>query len=140
MHPKILRPAISTQVFLVFLCLQENTEMVPKFQVATARFSCSPPYLNSSNLSPCCCRTIKLLNFSNHHFIIHEKQNSAVCLNLSLLTTLRSSLSFYPCQKDERAVPGKVITTRCSFLPPEINRLSLLPQIFGLLLLLYCPS
>jgi hypothetical protein len=30
--------AISTQVFLVFLCLQTNAEMVPKYQVATACF------------------------------------------------------------------------------------------------------
>jgi len=28
---KVLRPATSTQVFLVSLCLQANAEMVPKF-------------------------------------------------------------------------------------------------------------
>jgi hypothetical protein len=34
---------MSTQVFLDFFRLQANAEMVPKFQVATACFSCSPP-------------------------------------------------------------------------------------------------
>ena len=28
---KVLRPAVSTQVFLVFLCLQANAEIVPNF-------------------------------------------------------------------------------------------------------------
>jgi hypothetical protein len=36
--------------------------MVPKFQVAIARFSRSPPYVSSSELPPC-CRVTKLLNF-----------------------------------------------------------------------------
>jgi hypothetical protein len=43
---KALRPAISTQVFCVFLYLQENSEMVRKLQVDTACFSCSPPDLS----------------------------------------------------------------------------------------------
>jgi hypothetical protein len=40
-------------------------EMVSKFQVATAYFSCSLPYLNSSKFTPCCGAT-KLINFSNY--------------------------------------------------------------------------
>jgi hypothetical protein len=49
---KVLRPAISTQVFLVFLCLQSNAEMLPKFQVATACFSCSPPNFKFIKITP----------------------------------------------------------------------------------------
>jgi hypothetical protein len=50
--------AISTQVFLVFLCLQANAEMVPKFQVTTACFSCSPPNFELIKITHCCgcCR------------------------------------------------------------------------------------
>jgi hypothetical protein len=45
------------QVFLVFLCLQANAEMVPKFQVATACFSCRPPNFKLIKITPCCgCR------------------------------------------------------------------------------------
>jgi hypothetical protein len=46
--------AISTQVFLVFLCLKANAEMVHKFQVATACFSCSPPDFKLIKITPCC--------------------------------------------------------------------------------------
>ena len=37
---------LDTGFFLVSLCLKANAEMVPKLQVATACFSCSPPELN----------------------------------------------------------------------------------------------
>jgi hypothetical protein len=50
MHPE--GPAISTQVFLVFVCLQANAEMVPKFHVATACFSYSPPYFKLIKITP----------------------------------------------------------------------------------------
>jgi hypothetical protein len=46
---KFLRPAISTQVFLAFVCLQANTEMASKFPVASACISCSPPGLKYVN-------------------------------------------------------------------------------------------
>jgi hypothetical protein len=36
----------------VFLCLQANAEMVPKFQVSTACFHAPLPILNSSKLPP----------------------------------------------------------------------------------------
>jgi hypothetical protein len=51
---EVLRPATSTQVLVVFLCLQANAEMVPKFRATTVCFSCRPPprpYLTSSKLS-----------------------------------------------------------------------------------------
>jgi hypothetical protein len=74
---KVLRPAISTQVFLVFLCLQANAKMVPKCQVPTACFSCSPPDFKLIKITPCCgCRRF------NCFFLISIKQseiqNSAV--------------------------------------------------------------
>jgi hypothetical protein len=56
-----------------------------------------------------------------------ENQNAAVSvIKPSLLTALTSSLSFYPYQKDERALPGNLLTIRC--FPPhsEIKFLSLL--------------
>jgi hypothetical protein len=56
-----MRAAVSTQVFLVFLRLQANAEMVPKFQVATVCFPCSPPELNSSKLSPNAVKAISPL-------------------------------------------------------------------------------
>jgi hypothetical protein len=57
MHPEGPATAISTQVFLVLFCLQENAEMVPKFQVATACFSCSASDFKLIKITPCCgCR------------------------------------------------------------------------------------
>jgi hypothetical protein len=49
--------------------LQVNTEMVPKFRVATARFSCSPHDLNSPKLNPLCYKghEIILLNYEIQH-------------------------------------------------------------------------
>ena len=35
---------------MFFLCLQQNYEMVAKFQAATACFSCDPPHLNLPKL------------------------------------------------------------------------------------------
>jgi hypothetical protein len=53
MQPEGPATAISTQGFLGFPCLHADAEMVPKFRVATACFSCSPPDLNHQNLTPC---------------------------------------------------------------------------------------
>jgi hypothetical protein len=63
---KVLRPAISTQVFLVFLCLKANAEMVPKFPVATACFSCSPPDLDPSNSHLTSRHATKLFVYPNY--------------------------------------------------------------------------
>jgi hypothetical protein len=49
-----------------------------------------------------------------------------LCLKLLLPTILTSSLPFYPYQKDERALPGYLLT-RCSFSPSDIKRRSLSP-------------
>jgi hypothetical protein len=98
--------------------------MVPKFHVATACFSCSPPDLNSSKWTPLLWRPLNcLLNFPNYNFNIPRQanQNSAVSvIKFSLLITLTSSLLFYPYQKDERALPGNFLTTWCSFSPPGV--------------------
>jgi hypothetical protein len=58
---KVLRAAISTEVFLAFLCFQANAEMVLKFHVATGCFSCSPSDLNSSELSPITVKATKII-------------------------------------------------------------------------------
>jgi hypothetical protein len=51
-----------------------------------------------------------------------------VCHKRLLLTTLTSSLSFYPYQKDERALPGYLLI-RCPFsLRPTMKCVSLLPH------------
>jgi hypothetical protein len=52
-------------------------------------------------------------------------------LKLLLPTILTSSVPFYPYQKDERALPGYLLTG-CSFSPSDIKRLSLSPQMFSL--------
>lgn len=49
---KVLRPAISKQVFPVLLRPEANAEMVSKLKVATAGFSFGDPSLNSSKLTP----------------------------------------------------------------------------------------
>jgi hypothetical protein len=51
------------------------------------------------------------------------------CLKLLLPTIPTSSLPFYPYQKDERALPGYLLT-RCSFSTSDIKRLSLSPRCF----------
>jgi hypothetical protein len=54
MHPE--DPATghpSIPVFLVFLCLETNCDMVPKFQVANARYPRQPADLINPNLSCC---------------------------------------------------------------------------------------
>lgn len=42
---------------------------------------------------------------------------SCPCLKLLLLTSLTSSLSLSPYQKDDRALPGKLLNIRFSLLP-----------------------
>jgi hypothetical protein len=109
--------------------------MVPKFQVATACFSCSPLDLNSSKFTPLLWMLLNyLLNLPNYNFNIHQwaNKNSAVSVvKLSLLITITSSLLCFPYQKDERALPGNLLTIRCS--PPPRNKMSLTsPPTFSL--------
>jgi hypothetical protein len=55
-------------IILVCLCLQVNAEMVPKFQVATACFSCSPPDFKLIKITPCCgCRRFNFLNYRQNN-------------------------------------------------------------------------
>jgi hypothetical protein len=55
---KVLRPTIFIKVFLVFLCLQGNAEMVPKSQVATALFL-KPSGRKLIKIKPHCCRSFQ---------------------------------------------------------------------------------
>jgi hypothetical protein len=78
-HPEVLRPAKSTQVFLIFLCLETNTEVVARLQVATACFSNRLPDLNKRKLNSSAGNAIKL-SFQNIQFSINvENQNSIQC-------------------------------------------------------------
>jgi hypothetical protein len=54
-----------------------------------------------------------------------------LCLKLLLPTILRSSLPFYPYQKDERALPGHLLK-RCSFFPLRYKAPLAFPQMFSL--------
>jgi hypothetical protein len=74
---KVLRPPVSTHVLSVFLCVQLNAEMVPRFPVATACFSCRPPSLSSSKLSSICCQTIRLF-FSDPPDLVSQFPNVAL--------------------------------------------------------------
>jgi hypothetical protein len=56
---------------------------------------------------------------------------SRLCLKLLLPTILTSSLPFYPYQKDERELPGYLLT-RCSFFPLRYKALLAFPQMFSL--------
>jgi hypothetical protein len=59
----------------------------------------------------------------------HGTKFYRLCLKLLLPTILKSSLPFSPYQKDERALPGYLLT-RCSFSPSDIKGLSLFPRCF----------
>jgi hypothetical protein len=74
-----------------------------------------------------CSRATKLINFQIISTLSNETWNKilpSVSLKLLLPTILTSSLPFYPYHKDERALPGYLLT-RCSFSPSDIKRLSL---------------
>jgi hypothetical protein len=74
-----------------------------------------------------CSRATKLVNFQ---IISVMNYGTKFCrLKLLLPTILTSSLPFYPYQKDERALPGYLLT-RFSFSPSDIKRLSLSPRCF----------
>jgi hypothetical protein len=62
-----------------------NTEVVPKFEVATACFSCSPPDLNSPKLSPITVKTTKIM-FLNY--------NNNLELKSSVLTTITANTKY----------------------------------------------
>jgi hypothetical protein len=59
----------------------------------------------------------------------HGTKFCRLCFKLLLPTILTSSLPFYLYQKDERALPGYLLT-RCSFSPSDIKLLSLSPRCF----------
>jgi hypothetical protein len=90
-----------------------------------------------------CCRATKLVNFQIISTLSNESWNKillSLSLKLSPSTILTSWLPFYHYQKDERALPGYLLT-RCSFSPSDINRLSLSPRcfLFSSTLILYYP-
>jgi hypothetical protein len=72
-------------------CLQVylHAEIVPKLQDVTISLSCSPPDLNIKNY----LIATEVTKFVIPNYL-SEKQNSTVCLNLLLLTTLTTSLMY----------------------------------------------
>jgi hypothetical protein len=66
----------------------------------------------------------------------HGTKVCRLCLKTLLPTILTSSLPFYTYQKDERALPGYLLT-RCSFFLSDIKRLFFPPDVFSFLLLSY---
>jgi hypothetical protein len=68
----------------------------------------------------------KLINFRNYNFNFRQpaNQNSAVCYQD--FTSYFSSFFIFIClyQKDEKAMPGNILTIRCSFSSPEVVSLT----------------
>jgi hypothetical protein len=137
---KVLRPAISTQVFLVFLYLQANAEMVPKFQVATACFSCSPSDFKLIKITPRCgCRRRNC--FPNY------RQNNqkfkiplSVCLKPPPYYNNVFTITLFP-PEGRAGVAWEPSNKMMLFLPPrKIKCLSLHLLISSLNLLFIYPS
>jgi hypothetical protein len=74
-----LPPAISTLVSLVFLCLQANAEMVPKFQVAVMCFSCNPLDFKFSKIKPL------PWGLPNYFFVIWDSFRHFFCSPIKIL-------------------------------------------------------
>jgi hypothetical protein len=94
---------------MLFLCLEANAEMVPKYQLATACFS----DLNVSKLILIAVKPPKLFFKIRHYF--QKSKFRCPCLKLLRLTILTPSLSRYSYilyHKDELAKPGNFLTKR----------------------------
>jgi hypothetical protein len=81
---KVLRPAISTQVSLVFLYLQGNADMIANFQVATVCFSCSPRDSRSLKLDPDNPQKYTALYSTRHYLSLSFSSGSHLVLKASV--------------------------------------------------------
>jgi hypothetical protein len=61
-----------------------------------------------------------------------KKKFCRLCLKFLPLIILASSFSFYPYQKDERALPGYLLTRRSFSLSPRYKAPLAFPQMFSL--------
>jgi hypothetical protein len=98
MHPEGPATGHLDTGFLGFpLSLKQNAEMVPKFQVATACFSCSHPDFKLIKITPFC---------GCHPFVFQIIDKTIRNLKFRCLKpppiTITSSLSYYSYHKDER--------------------------------------
>jgi hypothetical protein len=103
----VLRPAMSIQGFMIFLCLQAHDEMVPS---TYCMHLMQPSRFNQSKLNT---STIKATKWSLQglHFITTQKiKIRCPCLKTLFLTIPTSSLSYYSHQNDEQAKPGDLLT------------------------------
>jgi hypothetical protein len=121
---------MSTQVLLVFLCLQANAEVIPKFQVATACSHAALPFETHQNYPV--TDAAKLLVF----FQIIDKviRNSKSCCLFETTSHYHNVFTFTLFLSKGRAVVAWEPSNKMMlFLPPrKINCLSLLPLIFSL--------
>jgi hypothetical protein len=104
----------------------------PNTQLLLQASHAALPILNSSKLplalGPRNYLTFKLYQLS---VINYGTKFCRLCLKLLLPTILTSSLAFYPYQKDERALPGYLLT-RSSFFPLRYKAPLAFPQMFSL--------
>jgi hypothetical protein len=122
---------------LVFLCLQANAEMVPKFQVATACFSCNPPNFKLIKITPCCrcCRFV--------FQIIDKTIRNSKFRSLSEATPYHHNVFTFTLflPQGRAGVAWEPSNKMMLFLPPrKIKCLSLHPLISSLNLLFIYPS
>jgi hypothetical protein len=114
-------------VFLVYLCLCENSEMVPKLQVSAAWFSCSPPNLNVSKLIPFAVKANKL-PFKMIQFDTNSKnqipQPLSEATDTNNFNAFTSTLTFSEGLTDKAWKPSNKIML---FLSHKIKCLSYLP-------------
>jgi hypothetical protein len=99
--------------------IQANAEMVPKFQVATACFSCNPPDLNSSKLHSLAVKFTKII-YVNTNFEIKAPRS----LSQATVSNHHNVFTFTLLLSEGRAGEAwEPSHNRCSF--------SLLPRTFS---------
>jgi hypothetical protein len=128
--------AISTQVFLVFLCMSlskcwdgsqvPSSYCMPLMQ--PSQFKWIKIYLLTVEAT-------KLLNFPNFTSTFRKSKFCRLCYQALTSYNLNVFTLIYPYQKDERALPGNLLAIRCSFSPQKSSVSHFSPIIFSALLL-----
>lgn len=115
---KYLRRVISTQIFSVFLYLQENAQMVSTFRVATASFSRSSHDLNSSKLIYVVWKPPNYFSKLCDFALTTKPIYRSPYFKPLLFKIITYSCLCYSCQKDERTNRGNPLRKwRCFFHP-----------------------
>jgi hypothetical protein len=132
--------------FLVFLCLQANAEMVPRFQVATACFSCSSPNFKLIKITPCCgCRrfVFKIIYKTIRNSKFFCLSEATPCHHNVFTFTLflpegRAGVAWEPCNKMMLFFPPRKI--KCLISPLDFLFESTLHLSFPSLSLSFRPA